>query len=803
MRTWGRITAFLIAFCAAALVSPFVLRAQTVGDTMKLAVDASSRDPASEYDPDADEALFLLVSINGRETGLVTEFALSQQTNRMSARRSDLEDIGIAAPRNLGRTVFLDQIPGLAYVYAAETQTLSITARDAVLIPLEISATPLANLPETQTGLGVVLNYRVTANLGDNIFSDGFRPAEAFASLDLRAYTPIGVLTATGAARTSLNGRGRTTLSRYDTYFTVSSPRRMTTLTIGDFTTRGLAWTRPVRLGGVQIRRDFSLRDDVVTNPLLSYSGTAAVPSSIDVYVDNVRAYSGAIAPGPFNLSDVPMITSGGEAVFVLRDAGGNEEVTTVPFFATQNLLAQGVFDYSFELGRPREAYGVSNFAYGDATAAALSLRYGISDRLTVEAHGETMNDLKMAGLGFAMNLSNRAEVTLAAGQSRKGAESGNFVFGTLRTEIAGIGIRFSTRRTFGAYHDLASVTTLGVPGAGIFPNDALKARDALSLTFPLFDDDNMSISLINSERKYRKNTILSVSYSRQLPWRSASLRANAFKDFAGDGGYGVSVGLSMPFGAASFASAGLKRDRNGDIGAVTSLSRSADRKPGSHGYRINVSRQTASLGVTYQSRYGRADLNLRDTGRGTSARATFDGALVVAGGGIFAGNRVQDAFAVVDVGVPDVPVKLNNREVARTGFFGKALVSDLQSYRRNRISIDPLTLPLDVNLAATAQDVVPARRSGVTVNFASIADSAALVVLRDQAGAFLKPGATIRLRGSGAEFTMGYDGEVWIEGLGAQNEITATTSAGQCAAEFAYVEIRGEQVYIDGVECR
>jgi outer membrane usher protein len=806
MRTWGGITAFLIGSSVAVFAPPLALSAQTTGESMQLSVNPSTAGPTSEYDPNADEALFLLVSINGREIDLIAEFALSQETNRMSAQRSDLEDIGINAPSKLDRTVFLDQIPGLAYVYDADAQTILLTAQDASLIPIEISAAPRVNLPETQTGFGVALNYRVTANLGDNIFGDGFQPSEAFASLDLRAYAPIGVLTTTGSVGTSLNGRGRTATKRFDTYFTVASPSRMTTLTVGDFTTDGLAWTRPLRLGGLQIRRDFSLRDDVVTNPLLSYSGTAAVPSSFDVYVDNVRAYSGAIAPGPFNLSDVPMITSNGEAVFVLRDAGGNEQVTTVPFFATQNLLPKGTFDYSFEVGRAREAYGERNFAYGDATAAAVSLRYGLSDQLAVEGHAETLNDLKMGGLGLAMNVSNRAEVTLAAGHSRWGSASGSFVFGTLRTEIADVGIRFSTRRTFGDYHDLSSVTALGVPAAdaGIFRNDAIKAMDALSVTFPLFaGDDTLGLSLINSERIDQRNTILSAAYSRRLPWRSASLRANAFKDFAGDGGYGISVGLSMPLGATNFASAGLKRDRNGDFGAVASLSRSAARQPGSHGYRINLSNQSTTLGATYQSRYGRADLALRDSKRGASARATFDGALVVAGGGLFFGNRVQDGFAVVDVGVPNIPVKLNNSEVAHTGIFGKALVSDLRSYRLNRISIDPLDLPLDANLAATAQDVVPARRSGVTVNFGGTADNAALAVLRDPTGAFLKPGATVRLRGSATEFIVGYDGEVWIEGLRARNEITVTTSAGQCSAEFAYAEIPGEQVYIDGVECR
>lgn len=799
----------MTGICLASFASPLALRAQTWDEPMQSSADPTSNADASDYDPDIDEALFLLVSINGRDTGLVAEFALSHSAQRMSAQRKELEGIGIAAPRALGRTVYLDQIPGLSFYYDAPSQAILIAAQTAILIPVEISAMRHAALPETQTGYGLVLNYRVTTNLGDDVLEDGFQPAEAFAGLEVRAFTPLGVLTTTGSVASVIDDLGNSDNRRYDTFFTVSSPRRLVTATIGDFTAAGLAWTRPVRLGGLQVRRDFSLRDDLVTSPLLSHSGTAAVPSSIDVYVDNVRAYSGAVAAGPFNLSDVPMITSGGEAVFILRDAGGNEQVTMVPFFATQNLLPRGMVDFSIAAGRARANYGVDHFNYGDSTAAAASLRYGISDRLTVEAHGEVLDDLRMGGLGFGTVLFNRAEVTLAGGTSQTGSAKGSFFFGALRTDVAEVGVRFSTRRTFGDYRDLASVMARAEFGpdrldSGVFPHDVIKAQDALSLTVPVFGNaGSLGLSLINSERIGLTNTILSVSYSRRLSWRSASYRVNAFEDLAGDGGYGISVRVSMPLGASSHASAGLLRDRYGDIDAVTSLSRPADRRAGSYGYRINLARRTNAIGATYQSRYGRADLALRDSGQGAGASATFDGALVMAGGGLFASNRVYDGFAVVDVGVADVPVRLNNRVVTSTGLFGKAMVPDLRSYRRNKISINPLDLPIDANIGATAMDVVPARRSGVVVDFGGTTQSAALVVLRDTDGVVLAPGATVRLKGSRAEFTVGYDGEVWIEGLGARNRITAQTGTGPCSAEFDYADVPGEQVYIESLECR
>ena len=333
------------------------------------------------------------------------------------------------------------------------------------------------------------------------------------------------------------------------------------------------------------------------------------------------------------------------------------------------------------------------------------------------------------------------------------GAATGSFAFATLRTELAGVDVNFSTRRVFGDYQDLASVTSIDYLGTFQGFSSSL---DALSLTFPLFDnDDKLGIRLVHSERSNMTNTILSASYFRPLQRRGASMRLNAFKDVTGDGGYGVSFGISLPVGPASHASAGLKRDRTGAIGSVASLSRSADRNSGSFGYRINLSENSRALDATYQSRYGRGNMALRDNGSGASASATFEGAFVVAGGGLFAGNKISDGFAIVDLGVPDVPVKLNNRVVAQTGMFGRAMVPDLQSFRLNRISVDPLDLPLEANLMVTAQDVVPARNSGVLVNFRGATDSSALVVLNDTAGTFLEPGATAWIQVSSATFDL------------------------------------------------
>lgn len=804
MRQQRQTAAFFIGLGFVIWYSPASVNAQVNTAFGQNVTADNASGTTGDYDLATDEALFLLVSINGRDTGIIAEFALSQQSQRMSAHRTALELVGIAAPQNLGRSIFLDEIPALTFVYDVAAQILFITVSGAAQIPVAISAAQQKEVLAPQAGYGLVLNYRVTTNLGDDIFGDGFQATDAFAAIDLRAYTPFGVLTNTGAAGIRNNGSGSANFTRYNTYFTASSPSRLVTLTIGDFTTSGLAWTRPVRLGGAQVRRDFSLRDDIVTTPLLSFSATAAVPSSIDVYVDNVRAYSGAVDAGPFKLSDVPMITRGGEAVFVMRDAAGQEQITTVPFFATQNLLRKSMLDFSISAGRPRSSFGAGNVAYAVSDAAAVSLRYGLSDKLTIGGHAEGIDDLIMAGVGIDTVLFNRAEISLAGGASTNRQSQGQFVFGTLRTEIAGVGVQLSTRRTFGNFEDLATVVVMGsLSENNVASVPGVLAQDALSLTLPAFTaDGRLAMNLIHSRRTDRLNLIASLSYSQPLPWQAASLHGNAFMDFAGDGAAGISVGVSIPLGRTSFATASLQRDQGGQTGAVTGLSRMADRAPGSYGYNVNLSEQAKTLGATYQTGVGRAGVALRDSGSGTSASMTFEGAAILAGGGLFASNRIDDGFAVVDVGVRDIPVSLNNAEVAITGSQGKALVSDLLSYRLNRVSINTLDLPLDASISASAINVVPARQSGVFVDFGGQPTAAALVALRDLSGQFLSPGTQVRLQHTGANFIVGYDGEVWIEGLEQQNRLLVQTGDNTCRASFTYTAQPGVQAYIEEVTC-
>ena len=158
---------------------------------------------------------------------------------------------------------------------------------------------------------------------------------------------------------------------RLDTRWFYEDPDTLVTYSAGDVISGSLNWTTSLRMGGVQIRRDFLLRPDLVTPPMQQFSGSAAVPSTVEVFTNQTRPFSQAITGGPFNINNIPLATGPGTMRVVLRDANGKETVTEYAYYTSTSMLAPGLFDYPLESGFARRYYGLFRMF----TAATLSAR--------------------------------------------------------------------------------------------------------------------------------------------------------------------------------------------------------------------------------------------------------------------------------------------------------------------------------------------------------------------------------------------------------------------------------------------
>ena len=74
------------------------------------------------------------------------------------------------------------------------------------------------------------------------------------------------------------------------------------------------------------------------------------------------------VQPGPVDITNITNGITGGQNVsVVIRDPFGREQVLQRPFFFATNVgLAEGLHEYSYNLGFLRRQYGIDSNDYGD-----------------------------------------------------------------------------------------------------------------------------------------------------------------------------------------------------------------------------------------------------------------------------------------------------------------------------------------------------------------------------------------------------------------------------------------------------
>ncbi len=761
---------------------------------------------ADEAPPSAAE-FQLDVSINGQPTGLVARFA-DLGDGRFASPASELRELGVKVPDEMpdGQLVPLDGFRGVSYVYDEQKQAIALELDDEHRVRKSYDARGEGSQAKlSTTDWGAVLNYSVFGSTGgeDFISTTGTGSFSGLnTTLDARVISPLGILSQTGIVGMTL--ADETQGLRLETTYTFSDEDNLVTWRGGDFISGGIGWSRPIRMGGVQAQRSFTMRPDLVTAPLPSVSGSAAVPSTVDVFVNGIKSYSKEVAAGPYQIDNVPSISGSGVAQVVTRDAAGREVLQTLSFYTSPRLLKPGLYDFSVEAGAPRLSYGIDSFNYDESIAGSATVRTGITDWLTGEAHTEGSDSLINGGAGFVASAFDAAIVSAAISASFSDQESGTQLYAAFETKIGPVAINARAQHAFGGYQDLASLTarsdtsrfgntTFIAPGfsGGLLSRAPPRAIDSITLSMPIeFDKSSISATFLRYEPETGDGSeIVTATYSRPLPY-NASMFATGFLDLNDKDSSGVYLGVSMPLDDNVSAGGGTSH-RNGEITGYAEATKPLSQETGSWGWRIRDDEGTTahrSAALAHRTSAARLEATVRQDQSGVRGTAEIDGAFALLGGDIYMSNRIEDSFAVVDAQAPGIKVQRENLLVGVTNEDGKILIPNLNAFQKNKVSIDPMDLPLNAEVSSTFDYVAPSYKSGVYVKFdIKKATPSALVILIDAAGAFLPAGSEGRLEGSDEPFVVGYDGQAFIKNLGAVNAIRVTADGRECSAQFAF----------------
>ncbi len=661
--------------------------------------------------------------------------------------------------------VALGSLPGVTVALDTAAQELQITATGDAITRQVIDMSPrMASAFHTDTK-GGFLNYDALAQAGSSQYFAGI--------VDGGASIADGMLLTSGIGKQS---RTDSSFKRLESAWVHDVPSEMMRVKVGDAISRGGDWGHPTRFGGVQVATNFTVQPGFIPFPLPNFSGSASLPSTVDVFINNTLRTRSSVDQGPFSLNQIPTITGGGEASIVVTDLLGRQQVVNTPFYVTPSLLKDGLSDFSYEVGSQRMNLGLESNHYSHLVGSATH-RYGINDNLTGEGHAEIIGSHKAAGGALTANM---FDWGILQGDAAVGGDSHH------RGVLAGIGFsRQMAGWNFGLTErwrseGFAASQSLASNSVGELRNETV-GNPGVSL------GDFGSISASMARDTYFNSapaTIGSLTWTKSLTqWAFVSGYATSAKQTTSNTTLGVS--MSFLFSGGNSISTDSSVTNGQPQGMITA--RHSDGPETGLTYGLTASRGMFNRlygDITARTQHGDFGGAVDQFNGQTNERLTASGGFAFADGTVFASRRLDDSFAVVTVpGFPDVTVTQENRPVGKTDSQGRILLPRLISYYPNKIGLDGAELPITAEIDQLEQTVTPTYRSPIHLVFDAHAAAPRLVVVQRPDGEPITAGVQIKRLSDGKLYRAAFDGEAYLD-VGADadgNRFVAQDGGGAC----------------------
>jgi len=744
--------------------------------------------------------LFLNISINSNtSTDLISVH--QDQDKKLYVRARDLKALRLKMDEHIpdSQWVCINELKGIQFKYLENEQSLNLQVPSSMLsdysVDLNGQSTTNTNLLKMKPLNAAILNYSLyhTITNDESIFSGS---AEGIFNSALGNFSS-GVL---------YNGSNETSYShekwvRLESKWQYVDPEKVRIYTLGDFISNSSDWGSSVRLAGFQWSSAYTQRGDIVTSALPQFSGSAALPSTLDLYVNQQKIYSGLVPSGPFDIKQLPFI-SGNEVTLVTTDATGQQIITKKPYYFSSKILAKGINEFSVDVGVPRYNYGLYSNDYDDATFASGAIRYGYSNSLTLSGGAEASTDgLSNVGTGFAKNLFGVGVINADLAASQYKDENGYSALVGLEGRISkNISFNTSYRKVFDNYFDLARVSQIRY-----LKENQITSEPQNYLSYSALADEiiraginynfyaGYGVYVGYNQIKYSDNSykLLSANLSGSLN-KNWGFYSSAYTDYENHKDYGIYFALRYTPSTRTNAITSVSSD-SGRLTYRQEVFVLSEPKINSFGWGGYVERDqdahtnNASIYGSYRARAAYLTGRYNRIGDNDQVALSATGSLVAAAGRIFAANEIGDGYAVVTNAGPQSQIINGGINLGTTDKSGRFLIPSLMPYRENHIYLDPSYLPLNWNVKSTDQKTVVGYRQGTLVDFGAHQVISGLVRIVDKNNTPLLPGYSVRINGQ-QDAVVGYDGEVFVPNLLRQNKLEVDLlDHGSCQVNFTY----------------
>jgi len=564
--------------------------------------------------------------------------------------------------------------------------------------------------------------------------------------------------------------------------------------------------------------------------------GIARTQARIEVRRSGYLVYSATVAPGPFALTDLPSAGDSGDLQVMVLEADGQQQSFIVPSSTPAIALREGYFKYNLMAGR----YRPSNGALSDAHTGQASLMYGLPWGITAYGGLQGAEHYRAASLGLGVSLNALGAISLDGIQEQAQKRGEGRVQGSAlrmryskNVEATDTGFTLSGQR-------YASSGFSGLSGVldsyqGDERGDYLanrfrrKSRASLTLSQSLGQLGSLSVTGIResywSQQENRDELMVSWANSfRDISWSLnwTQRQEPLYQSSAQRGGrktdHEVSLWLSLPLDRwmgnhvrASYQM--LSGDRRGTQHELGLNGDSFDRRlswdvrermtPA----RPAANRNNSLLNLTWRGTYGELKGGYNYSRFSRQMNAGVAGGVLVHRNGVTLGQPLGDTVALVEA--PGAAgVSAGDMPGVKTDFRGYTTLGYVTPYQANVVTLDPRTLPADVEIPQTDIRVVPTAGAVIPASFSTRTGARAVISLTQADSRPVPFGALVTLMGNEARTgagIIGDSGDVYMSGLPPVGELKVSlANARTCVADYRLPEKKGPAgIYALSAVCR
>lgn len=556
---------------------------------------------------------------------------------------------------------------------------------------------------------------------------------------------------------------------------------------------------------GAQLMSD----DDMMPDSLKGYApvvrGIARTHAQVIIRQNGYVIYQSYVSPGAFEINDMFPTGGSGDLYVTIKEADGSEQRLVVPFASLPVLQREGRLKYSLTGGQYRSYdHKVDKIIFSQGTAT-----YGLRSGFTAYGGGQFASKYQSLSMGIGKNLgvagAISTDITEAwskidnqrknSGQSWRIRYSKNILQTGTNFSIAGY--RYSTD----GYYSLQEVLeNYREKSFSSLMKERKRNRMEITMMQSLWDQVGaLSFSLLSEDYWYSDRTMRSIGVGYSNSWNGISYginysynenatgsNNNRGKVYERDQVFAFNISVPMnSFSSNTYAHYNVNSSQkggtnhsvgvNGTALADNNLSWSAQQGYGTRGVG-----NSGNLNADYRGTYGEVtagyayDLNSQQVNYG------LQGGIIGYQDGVTFGQPLGETIVLVKASGAN-GVGVSNQTGVKTDWRGYSIVPYANPYHKNQVQLNTETLPDNVDLTLTSQNVVPTRGAIVKANFNANVGRRVLMTIKRLDGRPVPFGATVSdlsqkvARG----FIVGNGGQVYLTGMEDSGKIVVKWGGG------------------------